>query len=152
MHVVRSGTHFYLGTGWVPVARELGLEPGEQASRVSVIFICVWAVCGKRKPYMSSLICMTWEALQLSAQRGDLRKIKMVIKIDVTHKTQLRGRSSTAAWIGSNAQRGVADDDCVGTVAATVGSCRGCSQHASFQPKSCPKPQTARNACYRAAG
>ena len=30
VHVVRSGTHFYLGTGWVPVARELSLEPGEQ--------------------------------------------------------------------------------------------------------------------------
>ena len=30
MHLVRSGTHFYLGTGWVPVARELSLEPGEQ--------------------------------------------------------------------------------------------------------------------------
>ena len=31
--MVRSGTHFYLGTGWVPVARELGLEPGEQVRR-----------------------------------------------------------------------------------------------------------------------
>ena len=34
MHLVRSGTHFYLGTGWVPVARELTLEPGEQVSTV----------------------------------------------------------------------------------------------------------------------
>ena len=35
VHVVRSGTHFYLGTGWVPVARELSLEPGEQVCSTS---------------------------------------------------------------------------------------------------------------------
>lgn len=34
VHVVRSGTHFYLGTGWVPVARELSLEPGEQVPKI----------------------------------------------------------------------------------------------------------------------
>ena len=34
--MVRSGTHFYLGTGWVPVARELSLEPGEQVGLVGM--------------------------------------------------------------------------------------------------------------------